>query len=256
MASATLLERFGHDGRIRSEGRKKMRKMISQFAGVFLFCVAGASIASAQCPNPLPGSNNFCLSGVGNGNSLDGIYVSPYQALINGVPTYVICDDFVDDVNLYESWATTSGTVGSSTVGLFGAENSAGYAEVAWLSEQLMANLSSPSQQDLLSYAIWAVFDPGTPTTGVQGYLDANGGLSWSAVQTELTAASSHTSDNFSNVTIYTPTGGETAGGSPRAQEFVVVSTPEASTVANLAIDFLAFGALLFVFRRNRLATR
>jgi hypothetical protein len=66
-------------------------------------------------------------------------------------------------------------------------------------------------------------------------------------------------SANFSNVTVYTPSPscapGKCAG---QAQEFLVVnkvSTPEAPTVANLAVDFLAFGALLFVFR-NKFATR
>ena len=172
-----------------------MKRLVLSLGGVLLLGIAGASTAAAQCA---PSTNNFCLSGVGNGNSLDGIYVSPYQAVINGVPTYVICDDFEDDVQVLESWTASSGTVGSSTVGLFGPENSAGYAQVAWLSEQLIWNLPTLTsyQQDLLSYSIWAVFDPGTATTGVQGWLNSHGGiLTWDAVSAEV--ASAPTSGNF-----------------------------------------------------------
>lgn len=227
-----------------------MKRLVLTLCGVVLLGVAGASTAAAQCP---PSSNNFCLSGVGSGNSLDGIYVSPYQAIINGVPTYVICDDFEDDVQVTESWMATSGTVGSSTAGLFGPENSAGYAKVAWLSEQLIWNLPTLTsyQQDLLSYSIWAVFDPGTATTGVQGWLNANpaGGLTWAEVSAEV--ASAPTSGNFSNVTVYTPvTGTQTCCGRP--QEFITVNTPEAPGFANIAADAAGLGLLLFVFGRRR----
>ena len=221
-----------------------MKRLSLCLGGVLLLGVAGASTAAAQCA---PTSNNFCLDGVGNGNSLDGIYVSPYHAIINGVPTYVICDDFEDEVQVFESWTASSGTVGSSTVGLFGPENSAGYAKVASLSEQLIWNLPTLTsyQQDLLSYSIWAVFDP----TGVQGWLDGHpgGGLTWSEVSAEV--ASTPTTGNFSNVTVYTPQGGQTCCGRP--QEFITVSTPEAPGIANIAADLLGLGALLLVFRRK-----
>lgn len=236
--------------------RRNMKRLISQFAVVFSFCVLGVSTAAAQCPTTNP-PNNFCLTGVGNGNSLDGIYVSPYVATVNGVSTYVICDDFEDEVTVGESWTATSGVVGDpSTSGLFGSLNSTGYAQVAWLAGQLITNLPTLTsyQQDLLSYSIWSVFDPGTPTTGVQGWLDANpGGLTWSAVQAEV--ASAPTSGNFSNVTVYTPVGGtQTCCGQP--QEFLTVSTPEAPATANLAVDFLGLGVVVFAFRRYRFAGR
>jgi hypothetical protein len=227
---------------------------ILQFAVVLLVAVAGAGTAAAQACGP--GGNNFCLNGLYNGVSLDGIYVSPYMAIVNGVETEVICDDFANEVALGESWTASEGVVGTSTEGLFGPENSAGYAQVAWLSEQLLmpANLSNPSQQALITYAIWSVFEP----TDVEAWLNANpsGGLTWSAVYAESQLAP--TSGNFSNVDIYTPTGGETCCGT--AQEFVVVDAPksaaEASSPAILGIDFLGLGVLLFVFRHQRLAVR
>jgi hypothetical protein len=246
-----------------------MRRVFSHFAAVFLFCVVGAGLAVAQCPTPLPNGNNFCLSGVGNGNSLYGIYVSPYQALINGsgVPTYVICDDFEDEVILNESWTTTSYSVtGAATNGLFGntsVPTTTQYEEAAYLSGLLIGNLSNPNpqMQDLLSYSIWAVFDPGTaPTsgnsgTGVQGWIDSHyipGQLTYAAVQQELSvAAANASSSNYSNVTVYTPTNGSENPGIGRPQEFLVVSTPEAPATANIAVDLLALGGLLFVFRKR-----
>jgi hypothetical protein len=178
-------------------------------------------------------------------------------ATVNGVSTYVICDDFEDEVTLDESWTATSGVVGSSTTGLFGSLSSAGYAQVSWLAGQLITNLPTLTsyQQDLLSYSIWSVFDPGTATTGVQGWLDANpaGGLTWQAVENEVALAP--TSGNFSNVTVYTPVvGTQTCCGRP--QEFLTVSTPEAPATANLAVDFLGLGVVVFAFRRYRFAGR
>jgi hypothetical protein len=224
-----------------------------------LFSVVTGGLASAQCLS----SNNFCLTGVGNGNSLDGVYVSPYVATVNGVVgTYVICDDFADEVDINESWTATQYTVGAATSnGLFSSSPSPalGYQEVAWLSQQLITGLPTMTayQQEVYSYAIWSVFDAnGTAANpiGVNQVIGTSGTF-YNDVQTELGVAANaveNTPTNFSNVAIYTPTGGETCCG--RAQEFVTVSTPEAPGVANLAVDFLGLGVLLFAFQRFRLA--
>lgn len=207
-----------------------------------------------------PDGNNFCLTGVGNGNNLDGIYVSPYTAVVNGVTTSVICDDFSDDVQIGENWTATAYSVTSAaTSGLFAGSTTTnpvlGYEEVAWLSQQLLSGPQTSYQQDLLSYSIWAVFEP----TAVDSWLSAptsSPSLSWSAVQTEVSAAASAApSGNYSDVTVYTPVNGtESCCGRP--QEFVVVHTAEAPAAASLAVEFLGLGALLFLFRRFRFAAR
>jgi hypothetical protein len=246
---------------------------ISQLAVAAIICAASAGTAMAQCATvPTP---DFCLNGLYNSNSLDGIYVSPYTATINGVQTYVICDDFYNDVDLDESWTVQANSVTSApTSGLFGTASpdsanhnaavsqgvnvTTGYEEVAWLSQQLIGSLSTMSSydQDLYSYAIWAVFDP----NGVQAWLDSYGNSAfWTAVSGEVQTASTHTSGNFSNVTVYTPVGNETPNCCGVAQEFIAVgpmSAAEAPAAATLAIDFLGLGVLLFVFRRQRFAAR
>ncbi len=251
-----------------------MRRLFSQFAVVLLFSFVGLGIARAAPCDPTHQSNNFCLTGVGNGANLDGIYVSPYTAIVNNVQTSVICDDFYNDVEMGESWSVSPAggeTVGeAATIGLFGSQSAnplisgqtyaaalLGYEEVAFLSQQLILNLPSLSlsQQDLLSYSIWAVFDP----TGVQAWLGSataasNMGVSWVTVQNELSSITpADLAGDFSNVRIYTPSvpGTQTCPSCGAPQEFVTVTTAEAPIVANLAVDFLAFGGLLFVFRQK-----
>ena len=245
---------------------KSLKRSISLLIFLVLFSVAAGGLASAQCPVTTP-ANNFCLTGVGNGNNLYGIYVSPYVATVNGVVgTYVICDDFADEVELNESWTVAQNTVGSAASnGLFSSSTAidptTGYEEVAWLSQQLITGLPSLTayQQQVYSYAIWSVFDAnGTPSNpiGVNQVIGTTGTF-YNDVQTELGDAANaveHGTTNFSNVAIYTPTGGETCCGP--AQEFVTVNTPEAPSVANLAVDFLGLGVLLFAFQRYRLARR
>lgn len=228
-------------------------RTFSLFGVVLLFGFVGAGSAMAQCD--YSGSNNFCLTAGTYGSPvLDGIYMSPYTAIINGVPTTVICDDFSDDVDVNETWTVTSGTVGSSTVGYWGAENSANYEEVAWLAQQLLtpAILSNPTQEGIYSYAIWSVFD-----SNVQSYLESTGyTATWNAVNSVLTAYNASQDQATDVVTVYTPAtpANQTCCGHP--QEFLAVSTPEAPAPAILGIDMLGLGVLLFVFRRHRTAAR
>jgi hypothetical protein len=65
---------------------------------------------------PPPGEVNFYLNGVGAGNLLEGVYTSPYSAVINptnifadgtfsgGTSLPVICDDFASNVYFNEDW--------------------------------------------------------------------------------------------------------------------------------------------------------
>jgi len=198
--------------------------------------------------------NCFILTGTGNNTVLDGIYISPYTAVVNGVTTAVICDDFVDEVAVGESWDVTTGATGSSNTGLFGAENSSQYQEVAWLSQQLLGNLSNPGIQGAISYAIWAVFENSAVKTWLNAWGDTTtynsvfvGNNSW------LAQAANHTSGN-DTFTVYTPNGNETCCGP--AQEFVVMQTgnllaAEAPGPVILGIDLLGLGVLLFVCRRH-----
>lgn len=227
-----------------------MKRQILLLSTAFLFCLAGPGAAIAGPCDPKPAGNNFCLTGTGSNVVLDGVYISPYTATIDGVSTFVICDDFQDEVQVGESWAVTSSTGRTSTIGRFGAENSDGYAKVAWLSQQLMTQPSSNA--GAISFAIWAVFDQANVFNWLTAYNDTT---TKNAVTGWLTAAAGHTGDDYSYATFYTPVAGtQTCCGPP--QEFVVIRTPEASAPVILGINFVGLGALLFLTRRKLFATR
>lgn len=215
-------------------------------------------------------AQTMTLTGTYNWDSLDGIYDSPYTATINGVSEDVICDDFADEVSIGESWNVVNppGLISSTSTstGLFGSESSVGYQEVAWLAGQLGTTLSNPqtpaqvAMQADVSYAIWAVFDP----TGVKNWLlqpSYNDTTTYDAVfgTTGLLAQAAGNYGSAPSATVYTPSGYTGAGNPGEPQEFIVVAPPptsaaEAPAAATLGIDLLGLGALLFVFRHQRLA--
>jgi len=228
-----------------------MKKMA--FIAALLLSSGGASLFAA--------STLQLIGPPSNGITLDNIYISPYTALINGVSTPVICDDFVDEVQLGESWSATVSNVGAlasnvkwaTDPGVAGYNEQASYNEAAWLATQLLSPTTTSVQAGEISYAIWAVFDP----IDVKSWLSADLATT-SAVFGKtgyLAQASAFSTTNFSNVLVYTPVAGsQSCCGVP--QEFLAltpptVGTPEASGVATLGVDFLGLMALVAVFRRR-----
>jgi hypothetical protein len=193
---------------------------------------------------------------------VDGIYVGPYYAQINGVDTPVICDDFGDESYLSETWGASVSTVadlGSNVK--WGSGNQLEYDEAAYLATLLASAPQSPNAAGL-QYAIWQIFDPngnGTTDPGVINYIGAT-----SALETEVlgyisqAAGQNYTPGEYANVTVYSydpsanPNGPMCAGSpcpSSPPQEFLVVNTPEPSTLLMLA---LGIGGLLLFARRQR----
>lgn len=220
------------------------------------------------------------LTSPGN-NGLGGVYVAPYYASINGGTSLaVICDDYAD-----ESWvgapSWNANVVNVSTLQGEGTPNALvmfdkspgtqaeankqqqDYAEAAYLAVQLMnPGTLCPSTADCvgdIQYAIWNIFDPSAfngikytsgPLSALTGN-DLSNALYWQGVAQNLYASNAISVGMFSNVTVYSPVG----GGPP--QEFLRVTTPEASTLANLAADMLGLmGLVLVVRRRTRRAAR
>lgn len=223
-----------------------MRTALSLLTGAVAFCCLGSGVASAQtCPTATP--CNFTLTSTGINNIYDNIFTSPYGASINTVPTAVICDDFADDVFVGENWLVTSSTVANlaSNVKWAGVANEQQlYNAAASLAETLNAG-----NTDVVSYAIWAVFDP----TDVYSYLGAANPILGS-VQSLVSAAetATYTPGEFADVSVYTAVPGSqipVIDGPP--QEFLVVHTPEPSSVSSLAGDFLGLAAFVAVFRRR-----
>jgi len=224
-----------------------------------------------------PSTVTFNLTGVSGGLYGD-IYTSPYEGNINGGVTIpVICDDFQDEsyvpetwtayntnlstlapassssTDTYLKWGTNANTSLGTDLGLglsFSLNQTQEYDVAAYLITELL-NPAGKNTNDL-SFAIWGLFDnqafsyvTGTDLTTAEQYL-----------KSAIAAVGSPSSQaSYSNVNIYTYVPGSTisncGGCSGPPQEFIVVTTPEASTVVLMAIDLLGFMALVGFLRKR-----
>ncbi len=196
------------------------------------------------------------LTGVGDGATADGVYVSPYQGTIsqNGQQIYsgyMICDDFTDEAYLNTPWnavATNASAVNSNDQFFDGGSGpNTGYATgysaqqdynaVAWLANQLLlsSNLTNSTNQTDISFAIWDIMDGAStnPDGGTTGWVTQ--------------AFNEVVNDHYvgTDVTVYTPQPNH------QSQEFLVVSAPEASTPVLLAVDLFGFIALVALLRKR-----
>jgi hypothetical protein len=197
------------------------------------------------------------LTGVGDGASADGVYVSPYQGTIseNGAQIYsgyIICDDFNDEASLDSPWQASASNAGSLngtqlftqgynpfTSTTYTAQQA--YDAVAWLANQLVpSNVTNPTVQTNISFAIWDITDGATT--------DPDGGAA-----SLITTAFTNVTDGYvgSNVTVYTPSP-RNGPGYNASQEFLVVSTPEPAAAAILGFDLLSALVGVFLLRRYR----
>jgi hypothetical protein len=211
------------------------------YAGIFvLMCFAStvfADTVTVTLTSPPPGPYR------------DGIYVSPYTANINGIPTVVICDDFFDDTAAGQTWQATVNTFSTLGNALF-SSNPQGYNQAAWLTLQLLTRTPGSAEQAYYSYAIWAVFAPGQVTAWLNSYHDT---AAYNAIfGTNGIVASVPTSfqpGQFSNFEIYTPYNAHGAtcssAGNCLAQEFLAVQVPEGgSEIVYLLLSALVLGAI------------
>jgi len=213
-----------------------------------------------------------------DGPSMDGVYTSPYTALIgpsglttlnqlkqnpSTTTTLVICDDYTTDVSTSTPpWDATVTSVGALS-GASSALNTlkfdkgnltqqqADYTTVAYLAEELMGINQSTSQGQLtageISFAIWQVFDPSLASS-------LQSESNYGAIENFYTQARASAGSNpsaYANVLVYTP---QPNGAS---QEYLVV-TPEISGLALLAVDLSGVGGLIFLLRKRlfRVAAR
>ena len=208
------------------------------------FCFSGGAIAEV----------NMTLTGVGTGANMGGVYTSPYVASINGVSTYVICDDFTTDVWVGDTWEANEYTlseVGSSGPQKFTTPDRSPYSiqqeydAAAVLAEDVMANIGNATLAGEYSYAIWTLFDP----AAIDGYGgNSLTGSQQSAVNSFRTAALTQAASGGASgldVSIYTP---NPLGA---AQEFLVVNAPEASLPATLGFELVALVGGIFLMRRR-----
>jgi hypothetical protein len=226
-----------------------------KFSG-FLWLTVLALVFAA--PSAFGQTANLYLNDPGN-NVMDGIYVGPYNAVVNNTtPQQIICDDFADETYQHEYWQANVTNVsssmnlsglmwGNSLAGggswLGGAQLGAtqGYEAMLYLASQLLGT-SDPNKAGYLSYAIWAVFNP----NAVFNWLTAHGDTAaLTAVKNlvngalQLAGGGKLSFAQFSGWEILTPTSCSANCGSGLPQEFLMY-VPEGGA----ALGYLLLGVL------------
>ena len=210
--------------------------------------VAGAVLLFAPAALADGVTVSMLLTSPGTNGAMAGVYVGPYVAMVNGVSTPIVCDDYVDESYLNESWTANVSTLADLSGTKWGSLCNATtlYEEAAWLTEQLVS--APPSQAGDIQFAIWALFDPSavdglslTDQGIVQGWLTQVEGMSFSTSE-------------FPNILIYTPNtnysiecNGQPCANTP-PQEFMV-DTPEPGELGLLLIGLTAIA--IGVFRKT-----
>ncbi len=212
-------------------------------------CFAGGATARVETA-PADTAHNAPIAG--------GVYVNPYVTSINRGPTYVICEDFTNDVQANDPSerkrpaVTDAGSNSSQDVTTTDSSPSITpeeYDTAALLAENAIGNMWNTAFGGGYSYAIWSLFDPAA-IPGHEG--NSSTGSGQNGVGNLFGDAAP----------------GQTGGGTPDfgvpffkpasphvSPDALVVSTPEPSLPAALGVDLVALAGVIFLLRR-RLATR
>lgn len=215
-------------------------------------------------------------------NIVGGVYVDPYFATINGVANQlVICDDFVDDTYLNESWTadvtqvsnltstspvkwTTGAAANPSVAGLAGGlDETHAYIVAAILATEILQayNAHDTTAAGEYTFALWGLFDSSAFSYNAGATFNMNNAKT--DLSNAITAANGKALSDYAGVTIYTPDqnyaitcpGGNGSCNTTPPQEFLTVRTPEASAPVLLALDLSVLVGLTMLLRRRAIAS-
>ena len=215
---------------------------------VLALIVVGAFASGARADTV-----NITLTSAGN-NILANIYMGPYTGTVNGTPESIICDDFVDDSYINESWvANVTKLADVSTTSPTDFHDQTKYEEAAWLATKLLdptttCKYSGSDCAGDIQFAIWELLEPAGPPEPFS-LLSGNNLLNatdwWTRATTQTFSVS-----QFSNLVIYTPTSTPPIcngyGCKPTTPQEFITFVPEPSTVQLLGagLMLLAVAAL------------
>jgi hypothetical protein len=224
-------------------------------AAKFVVAVAALCVAPAAF-----GASTITVTGVGSGNNYGGVYIGPYIGTLNidgSAPeagVRIICDDWVGDISVGQTWTVTEHQVGDSANGVYGALSSETYKEAAWLATQLVNpticgsfTIAANNCATDIQYAIWELFNAApAPTLPYLTSFNTLQGMAATAVGSGF---------DSSIVSVYSPDPLPCSGFLPCAhntQEMLVVRTPEPEAIALMAVDLSGVALLVMFFRKRR----
>ncbi len=200
-------------------------------------------------------------------NVMGYVYVGPYYAMINGVETAVICDDFGDESYVPETWTADVFNAPNYVISPTDETRNAykysvlpqpqpytlaqDYNMVGWLATEMLAYSGNQTTVGDIHYALWAVFDPtALPYLQSVDPTDAVAASTWLS----NAAAYANNSSFISSFTIYSPDTNypiSYPGSTTNPPQEFLVHTPEPAALAVLGLDLSGLAGLVFVLRRR-----